>query len=77
MFEIAQCELELSDDSDHSVDMQQFEDHYYEVKASFNELLHPAFDSARSRCNSPPSSISQQGNSLRNGNSHISLPTNA
>jgi len=36
MFGTAQIELELSDDSDHSVDMQQFEDHYYEVMASFN-----------------------------------------
>jgi len=75
MFETAQNKLELSDDRDHLVDMQQFDDNYYEVKASFNELLHPVFDSPRSRCNKPPSSISQQGNSLLNGSSHIGLPT--
>jgi len=32
-FETAQSELELSDDNDHSINMQQFEDQYYEVKA--------------------------------------------
>jgi hypothetical protein len=37
-FETAQSELELSDDTDHSVDSQQFEDQYFEVKAKFNEL---------------------------------------
>jgi len=35
-FETAQSELELSDDTDYSVDRQQFEDHYFEVKAKFN-----------------------------------------
>ena len=74
MFGTAKSELELSDISDLTVDMQQFKDHYYEFKASFNELLHSAFDSPRSRCNSPPSSISQ-GNILHNGNSHIRLQT--
>ena len=39
----------------------------------FNEMLHPVFDSPRSRCNSPPSSISQ-GNILHNGSSHIRQP---
>ena len=38
-FETAQSELELSDDTDYSVDRQQFEDQYFEVKAKFNELL--------------------------------------
>jgi hypothetical protein len=37
-FKTAQSELELSDDSDHLVDRQQFEDQYFEVKAKFNEL---------------------------------------
>ena len=40
-FEGAQSELELLDDTDHSVDRQQFEDQYFEVKAKFNEILHP------------------------------------
>ena len=34
--EAAQSELELSDDIDHSVDRQQFEEQYFEVKAKFN-----------------------------------------
>ena len=59
-FETAQSELELSDDNDHSVDRQQFEDQYYETKAKFTELLHPVVDS-HSRFNSPPGSISDQG----------------
>jgi len=33
-FETAQSELELSDDTDYSVDRQQFEDQYFEVKAN-------------------------------------------
>ena len=32
--ETAQSELQLSDDTDYSVDRQQFGDHYFEVKAS-------------------------------------------
>jgi hypothetical protein len=51
--ESAQNELELSDDTDHSVDRQQFEDQYFEVKAKFNELLHPVVDPPRSRHSSP------------------------
>jgi hypothetical protein len=76
-FETAQSELELSDDTDHSVDRQQFEDQYFEVKAKFNELLHPVMD--------PPSKISSlrssgSGNSNHTPRSHIScthikLPT--
>ena len=37
-FESAQSELELSDDTDHSIDRQQFEDQYFEAKAKFNEI---------------------------------------
>ena len=33
-FETAQSELELSDDNDYSVDRQQFEDQYFEVRQS-------------------------------------------
>ena len=35
-FETAQSELELWNDNDYSVDRQQFEDQYFEVKAKFN-----------------------------------------
>ena len=37
-FETAQSKLELSDDTDHSVDRQQSKDQYFEVKANFNEF---------------------------------------
>jgi len=74
-FETAQSELELSDDSDHSIDRQQFEDQYFEVKARFTELLHPVAES-HSRFNSPHGSISDQGHSVHsNSSSHIRLPT--
>jgi hypothetical protein len=36
-FEMAQSELELFDDADHSPDRQQFEDQYFAVKAKFND----------------------------------------
>ena len=73
-YDTAQIELELSDDSDHSID-KQFEDQYYETKAKFTELLHPVVES-HSRFNSPPGSISDQGHSVHsNNNTHIKLPT--
>jgi len=57
-FETSQSELELSDDNDYSVDRQQFEDQYFEVKAKFSELLHPVVEQPRSRHSSPRSSLS-------------------
>jgi len=48
-FETAQCELDLSDDTDYLLDRQKFEDHYFEVKAKFNELLHPVVEPPWSR----------------------------
>jgi len=74
-FETAQCELELSDDIDHSLDRQQFEDQYFEVK--FNELLHPVVEPPHSRHSSPRSSSSGNSNNTRRSHvsSHIRLPT--
>jgi len=73
-FETAQTELVLSDDSDHSIDRQQFEYQYFEVKARFTELLHPVVDLPR--CQSPIGSISDQAHSVHSNNtSHIKLPT--
>ena len=46
-YDTAQIELELSDDSDHPIDRQQFEDQFYETKARFTELLHPVVDLPR------------------------------
>jgi len=71
--EAANSELKLSDDSDYSLDRQQFEDHYFVVQARFNELLHPVVEQLLSRHNSPRRSVSgNTNNSLR---SHIKLPT--
>jgi hypothetical protein len=73
-YDIAQSELEISDDADHISDRELFENQYYQVEAKFNELLHPVVDS-HSRINSPPSSVSEQGNSVHSSSSHIRLPT--
>jgi len=76
-FEGAQSELKLSDDADYSVDRQQFEDQYFEVKAKFNELLHPMVDPPRSRHSSPHSSLSGHSNTSPRSHAssaHIKLP---
>jgi hypothetical protein len=76
-FETAQSELELSDDTDHSVDRQQFEDQHFEVKAKFNELLHPVVDPPRSRHSAPCSSLSGHSSTSPRSHassSHIKLP---
>jgi len=78
-FETAQSELELSDDTVYLVDRQEFEDQYFEVKAKFNEILHPVMDPP-SRHSSPRSSGSGKSNhTLRSHTSstHIKLPTTA
>ena len=73
-FETAQSELELSGDSDHSVDRQQFEDQYFEVKARFNELLHPVVDLSPSRHSSPRSSLSENASQSHASSVNIKLP---
>ena len=76
-FETAQSELELSDDTDNSVDRQQFEDQYFEVNAKFNELLHPVMDPL-SRHSSPRNSLSGHSNHTprsHTSSTHIKLPT--
>ena len=61
-FETAQCQLELSDNTHYSVERQQFEDQYFEVKAKFNELPHPVVDPPLSRLSSPCGSLSGHSN---------------
>jgi len=76
-FETVQSELELSDDTDYSVDRQKFEDQYCEVKAKFNEILHPVMDPP-SRRSSPRSSLSGHSNHTprsHTSSTHIKLPT--
>jgi hypothetical protein len=43
-YDTAQDELELHDDTDHTDDRELFEKQYFEVKAKFNELLHPVVE---------------------------------
>jgi len=43
-YDIAQSELEISDDTDHNGDRELFENQYYQVKNKFSELLHPVMD---------------------------------
>ena len=48
-YDTAQDELELHDDPGHSDDRELFEKQYFEVKAKFNELLHPVVEQPLSR----------------------------
>ena len=61
-FQTTHSALELSDDTDYSLDRKQFEDHYFEVKAKFNELLHPVVEQPPSRQSSSRSSLSGNTN---------------
>jgi len=76
-YDIAQSELELSDDTDHTGDRELFENQYYQVEANFNELLHPVINPP-SRRNSPRSSLLGRGNLTprsHTSSTHIKLPT--
>jgi hypothetical protein len=75
-FEMAQSQLELFDDVDHSEDRQQFEDKCFAVKAKFNELLHPAVGQPLSRHSSSHSSSrhSHVSPNSRHSSTHIKLP---
>ena len=48
-YDTAQNELEISDDTDQFGDQQLCENHYYDYKANFSELLHPVINTIRSR----------------------------
>jgi len=69
-YDTAQDELELHDDTGHSDDRQLLEKQYFEVKAKFNELLHPVVNQALSSRSSPRSSLS--GHSNQSSRSHVS-----
>jgi len=60
-YDTAQSELELSDDTDHTSDREDFVNQYYQVEAKFNELLHPVVEPPCSSQSTPRSSLS--GNS--------------
>jgi hypothetical protein len=73
-FETAQSELELSSDTDYSVDRQQFENQYFEVKTRFNELLYPVDDLPHSRHSSPRSSLSENVSQSHSSSVNTKLP---
>jgi len=76
-YDIAQSELELSDNRDHTGDRELFENQYFQVEAKLNELLHPVMDSP-SRRSSPRSSLSGHSNHTprsHKSSTHIKLAT--
>jgi len=76
-YDIAQSELELSGDTDHTGDRELFEKHYYQFEAKFSEHLHPVMDPP-SRRSSPRSSLSGHSNHTarsHTSSTHIKLPT--
>jgi guanylate kinase len=56
-FEVARDELECLDDTDYSIDREEFENQYCQVEAKFNELLHLVVEQPFSRRSSPRSSL--------------------
>jgi hypothetical protein len=71
-YDNAQNELEISDEDDHSMDRELFENQYYEIKARLLELLHPSELS-----NLLDNSTEQNVSNLlpTRGNTQIKLPT--
>jgi hypothetical protein len=57
-YESAQKELECLDEADYSLD-REFETQYYQVKAKFNEILHPVVELPQPRHSSSQSSSSE------------------
>jgi hypothetical protein len=76
-YDVAQSELELSDDMEQFNDREMFGMQYYQVEARFNELLHPVVEPPRSTHSSSRTSGSGHSNtSPRSRHStHIKLPT--
>jgi hypothetical protein len=68
-FDRAQNDLELSDDTDHSSERETFEGQYFEVKAKFNERLHPEVELPQPKHSSSRSSSSEGSSSGRRNNS--------
>jgi len=75
-YDTAQSELELSDDTDHTSDREDFENQYYQFESRFIELLHPVVEPPRFRHNSPRSSLSGNSNNTPRSycSAHIRLP---
>jgi len=73
-FETAQNELEITDDVDYSLDRESFEQQYFQVKAKFIELLHPADNPGQSDNDSEHGSNHSLG-SIHASNSYVKLPS--
>jgi hypothetical protein len=71
-YDSAQNELEISDDDDHSMDREAFEEQYYEIKARFLDLLHPV-ETLNGLDNVVEHNVSST--SSTSGSNHIRLPT--
>ena len=69
-FETAQNELETTDDGDYSLDRELFERQYFQVKAKFIELLHPADNPGQSDNDSEHGSNHSLG-SIHASNSYV------
>jgi hypothetical protein len=61
-YDTALGELEISDDADHSVDRELFENLYYKVEAKASKLLQPVAELPQPRHNSSQSSSSELRN---------------
>jgi hypothetical protein len=73
-YNIAQCELELSDDTDHSGDRELSENQYYQVHTKFNEILRPVLDLPQPRPQSSQGSSSEhRNNSPRSHGSSVNI----
>ena len=73
-FETAQNELETTDDGDYSLDRESFEQQYFQVKAKFIELLHPADNPGQSDNDSEHGSNHSSG-VTRASKSYVKLPS--
>jgi hypothetical protein len=71
-YDNAQNESEISDNDDHSMDREAFEEQYYETKAKLLELLHPIESPNLSESSAEPNA----SNILSTiGNTQINVPT--
>jgi hypothetical protein len=76
-YDMAQSELELSDDADHSGDRELFENQYYQAEPKACELLHPVVELLQPRHNSSRCSSSERritSPRSHGSSAHIKLP---
>jgi hypothetical protein len=74
-FETAQDKLETTDDGDYSLDRESFEQHHFQVKAKFIELLHPADNQGQSADNASEHGSEHLTALTHASQSHVKLPS--